>query len=55
MILENGFGTPKSKIVSEVVTCFCKNSKVCLKRLFGNVFSYMLVNFAAKALSRKDK
>jgi hypothetical protein len=42
MILENGLGTPKSKMVSDVETCFFKNSKVCLNLLLGNVFSYIV-------------
>ena len=41
MILENGFGTPKSKMVSEVLICFFRKSNVILKRLLGYVFSYI--------------
>lgn len=41
MILENGFGTPKSKMVSEVLICFFRKSNVILNRLLGYVFSYI--------------
>jgi hypothetical protein len=42
MIFENGLGTPRSKMVSEVLMCFCRKANVKVKRLLGYVFSYMI-------------
>jgi hypothetical protein len=49
MILEKGFSTPKSKMVSDVVLCFFRNSKVSLNLLLGKVFSYIFFDFALTA------
>ena len=53
IIFENGLGTPKSKMVSWVVMYFCKNSKVCLNRLLGNVFSYIVMGVDLLETRRK--
>jgi hypothetical protein len=39
-------GTPKSKIVSEVLMCFFRKSNVMLNRLLGYVFSYILTVYS---------
>ena len=48
MIFEKGLGTPKSKMVSEVLICFFRKSKVILNRLLGYVFSYIEIKLEYK-------